>query len=87
MLVDVAVDSGLEVDDGGEDAAFEAPSGKDGEEGLDGVEPGRRRRCEVEHPSGVTREPSADLGMLVGGVVVGNRVDDLAPAGWCARRR
>jgi hypothetical protein len=41
-LVEVAVDGGLEVDDGAEDAALEASLGQGGEEGLDGVEPGAR---------------------------------------------
>ena len=39
MLVDEAVDGGLQVDDGVEDAVFQAPSGELGEEAFDGVEP------------------------------------------------
>ncbi len=39
-LVEEAVDGGLEVDDGAEDAAFEAYAGERGEEALDGVDPG-----------------------------------------------
>ena len=39
-LGEIAVDGGLEVDDGAEDAALEASLGEGGEEGLDGVEPG-----------------------------------------------
>ncbi len=39
VLLDVAVDGGLEVDDGAEDAAFEASPGERGEEALDGVDP------------------------------------------------
>ena len=39
MLVDEAVDGGLKVDDGVEDAVFQAPSGQLCEEALDGVEP------------------------------------------------
>jgi hypothetical protein len=35
-----AVDGGLEVDDGAEDAAFQAAPGQPGEEALDRVEPG-----------------------------------------------
>src|SRR5215208_4541530 len=38
-LVEIAVDSGLEVDDRSEDAALQAPLGERGEEGLDCVEP------------------------------------------------
>ena len=39
MLGDEAVDGGLQIDDGVEDAVFEAASGELGEEALDGVEP------------------------------------------------
>ena len=39
MLLDEAVDGGLKVNDGVEDAVFQAPSGQLGEEALDGVEP------------------------------------------------
>ena len=39
MLLDEAVDSGLEVYDGVEDAVLEAPAGQLGEEALDGIEP------------------------------------------------
>ena len=60
------------------DAALEAPSGEGGEEALDGVEPGRRGRREVEHPSRMAGEPGLDLGMLVRGVVVEDRVDQFA---------
>ena len=43
VLVEEAVDGGLKVDDGSEDAALETPLGQDGEEALDGVEPGGTR--------------------------------------------
>ena len=39
-LVEIAVDGGLEVDDGSERAALQASLGERGEEGLDRVEPG-----------------------------------------------
>ena len=39
---DEAIDGGLEIDERVEDAAFEPPSCKFGEEALDGVEPGGR---------------------------------------------
>ena len=42
-FVEEAVDGGLEVGDGSEDAALEAASGHDGEKAFDGVEPGGRR--------------------------------------------
>ena len=37
MLGDVAVDGGLEIDDGSEGATADALAGEDGEEALDGV--------------------------------------------------
>ena len=39
-LGEEAVDGGLEVDDGAEDAAFQAAPGQPGEEALDRIEPG-----------------------------------------------
>ena len=38
-LIDVAVDGGLEVDDGSKDAALQSALGEGGEEGLDRVQP------------------------------------------------
>ena len=78
VLVEVALDRGLEVDQGVEGAALQAAAGQRGEEGLDGVEPGAGGRREVEGPARVPSEPGADLGMLVGGVVVEDGVDQLA---------
>ncbi len=43
-----AIDGGLQVDHGHEDAALQAALGELGEEALDGVEPGSRSRGEVE---------------------------------------
>ena len=77
-VVDEAVDGGLEVDDGSEDAAFQASPGQLGEEALDRIEPGGRGRREVEGEALVPVEPCADLGVLVGGVVVEDDVDHLA---------
>jgi hypothetical protein len=73
-----AVDGGLEVGDGSEDAAFETALGQDGEETLDGVEPGGRGRGEVERPARMARQPLAHSGMLVRSVVVEDRMDRLA---------
>jgi len=72
-----AIDGGLEINERVEDAAFEPSAGQGGEEALDGVEPGGRCRREVEDPSGMTYEPGTDLGLLVGGVVVEDGMDDL----------
>ena len=87
VLVEVAVDGGLKVDDGVEDAAPEAPSGESGEEVLDGVEPGAGGRGEVEHPARMAGQPGLDLGMLVGGVIVEDGVDRACRRGPRARRR
>ena len=78
MLADVAADGVLEIGDGFEDAAPDAPAGDDGEEAFDGVEPRGGGWGEMEHPSWVIGEPLFDLGMLVRGVVVGDGMDDLA---------
>ena len=40
LIAREAVDGGLEVDDGAEDAAFQAAPGQPGEEALDRIEPG-----------------------------------------------
>jgi hypothetical protein len=78
VVVEEAVDGGLEVGDGSEDATLEAALGQDGEKALDGVEPGGRGRGEVECPAEMARQPSPHDGMLVDGVVVEDRVDCLA---------
>src|SRR5271167_4113770 len=75
--VEIAVDGGLEIGDGAEDAALEALSGECGEEVLDGVEPGARGWREVEGPARMAGEPSFDFGMLMGGVVIKDGVDRL----------
>ena len=49
------------------------------EEGFGRVEPGARGRREVEHEARMATEPAHHLGMLVGGVVVEDDVDQ--PAG------
>ena len=74
-LGDEALDSCLEFCDGSEHAAFEPSVGKLGEEAFDGVEPRRRGGREVEGPARVLGEPLLDLWVLVGGVVVDDRVD------------
>ena len=74
---DEAVDSSLEIDEGVEDAAVEPPLGEFGKETFDSVEP--RTGCwrEVENKPLVAIEPSPDLWMLMGGVVVEDNVDGL----------
>ena len=74
MLGEVSVDGGLQLDDGSEHAALEASPGQGGEEPRGG---GGR---EVKRPTRMPVQPCADFGMLVGSVVVGDGMDQLA--GW-----
>ena len=62
---------------GMEDASLEASCGELGEEALDGVQPRGGGWGEVEGEARVAIEPGADLGVLVGGVVVEDDVDGL----------
>ena len=77
-LGDEAIDSGLQIDERVKDAALEAAAGQAREEGLNCVQPRAGGRCEVESPARVAREPGPDLRVLVGGIVVEDRVDSLA---------
>ena len=79
VLVEEAVDGGLEVDEGMEDASLEASCGEPGEEALDGVQPRGGGWGEVEGEARVAIEPGADLGVLVGGVVVEDDVESCWP--------
>ena len=75
---DEAVDGNLQFVEGPEDAALETLTRELGEEALDGIEPGRRGRCEVEGPALMSGEPLAHLGMFVGRVIVDDSVDRLS---------
>ena len=77
-LGEVAVDGGLEVDDGAEDATLQGSFGEGCEEGLDCIQPGAGCRSEVEGPARVPGEPSQDLRLLMSGIVVQNDMDGLA---------
>ena len=77
-LGDEAIDGGFQIVHRSEDPALEAPTRECGEEALDGVEPGRRGRCEVEGPTAMSGEPLAHLGMFMGGVVIDDSVDRLS---------
>src|SRR5665213_4006548 len=77
-LGDEAVDGGLEIDDGSEDASFQTSLGQLGEVALDGVEPGARGWREVEDKTLMPCEPGTNLGMLVGRVIVEDNVNDLS---------
>src|SRR5580698_8302927 len=78
VLFEEAVDRGLQVGDGAKDAALEPALCEGCEEALDGVEPGSRCRGEMERPSRMAFEPSANIGMLMGGVIVDDGVDRLS---------
>jgi hypothetical protein len=78
LIVDVrdeAVDSGLKLDDRGEDAAFEPLPGKLGEQALDRIGPGAGSRGEMKGEALMPLQPGRDLWMFVGGVVIENHVD------------
>jgi len=76
VFADVAADGIFEVGDGFEDAASDLPAGDGREEAFDGIEPGCGGRSEMEDPARVIGKPLPDLGMLMGGVVVGDGMDD-----------
>ena len=78
MRLDIALDGVFEIGDGFEDASPDFAAGDNREKSFDRVEPRRRGRREMECPSRVVREPFQDLGMFVGGVIVGDGVDDFA---------
>jgi hypothetical protein len=78
VLFEEAVDCGLQVDDGPKDAALEPALCEGCEEALDRVEPRGRCRGEMERPSRMALEPSANIGMLMGGVIVDDGVDRLS---------
>ena len=75
---DEAVDGGLEIVDGSEDAANESPSGELGEESLDRIEPRCGGRSEVEGPAGVSGKPFTHFGMFMGSVVIDDGMDRLS---------
>src|SRR4029434_10012465 len=78
VLGEVALDGSLQVDDRMEATAADALASERREEGLDRVEPGARGGREVEGPARVTLQPGSSLGVLVGGVVVDDGLDQLA---------
>ena len=87
VLVEIAVDGGLEVDQGTKGAPPGPPPRERGEEGLDGVGPRAGGWREVKGPAGVAGEPGADLRMLVAAVIVENGVDTSLLAGTAASTR
>lgn len=73
-----AIDGGLKGGEGVEHPAFQLSLCQLGEEAIDRIEPGGGGRGEMEGLARMPGQPLHDLGMLVGGVVVDNRVDQLA---------
>ena len=78
MIVEIAIDGGLQVDDGVKASAPDAFSRQGGEEGFDCVKPRSGCRREVEPPAGMAHQPLLDLGMLVGGVVIDHSFDQFS---------
>lgn len=78
VLLDEAVDGGLQVDEQVEDVALEAEPGQLGEEALNGVQPGVAGWDEVDGPARVLLQSGADLEVLAGCVVVEDHVDFIA---------
>ena len=72
---DEAVDGGLKLDNPCKDDAFEALPGELGKQALDRIGPGAGSRGEVEGEARMPRQPSGDLWVLMGGVVVEHHVD------------
>src|SRR6266853_1989357 len=58
-------------------SAMKPLMGEFGKPTFDRVGPGTRSRSEVEGEAGVASEPGADLGVLVGGIVVEDHMDRL----------
>jgi len=58
VFADKSIDDFLKIDDGMEDAVLEPTPREFGEEALDGIEPGARRRSEVEDPARVATSNS-----------------------------
>ena len=65
VLLDVAVNGGLEIDDGVKHATLEALAGERGEEAFHGVQPGGGGWREMEDPTGMALQPGQDLRVLV----------------------
>ena len=75
VSADVAVDFFDEIGGGIEGAPTDRALGDEGEEAFDLIEPGGVGGREVKVPARTAGEPSSDLGMLVGGVVVDDEMD------------
>jgi hypothetical protein len=81
---DEAVDGELQVNDRLEDAALKALALELREDAFHGVKPGRGGRRKVERLTRMTRQPSAYLWVLGGGIIVDDGTDHLSHRGRCA---
>jgi hypothetical protein len=70
VLLQVGFDCGVEFGNAAEDATADGVAGDKAEEAFDQINPGGRCRGEVEVEAGMALEPSLDLGVLAGCVVV-----------------
>ena len=75
MSADEAVDFFDEVGGGDERASTDSALGDEGEEAFDLIEPRGVGGREVNVPTRAASEPSSDLGVLVGSVVVDDEMD------------
>jgi len=78
VTVDIFVDSCDQFLDAAKDPAAQAVLGQIAEEALHHIQPGAAGRREVDVKTGVALQPSLDLGIFVGGVVVHDHMDLLA---------
>ena len=78
--VEVCLDAGDQVGHAAEDSAAQVLVGQVAKPALDLVEPGRRGRGEVQVKPLVPLQPSIDLGVFVGAVVVQDQMD-CSPSG------
>ena len=67
VLLEEAVDRNLQFENRDEGSPLKPAFGENGEEALDGVEPGRACRGKMKRPAFVARKPGPDFGVLVGG--------------------
>ena len=77
---DEAIDCGLEIYERVEDAPFKPSPCEFGEEPFNGVEPGGGCWREMEYEPFVAVEPSPDLRVLMGGVVIEDDMNGFV--GW-----
>ena len=78
MVFEEVVDRGLQVGDGAKDAALDRALGMVRKKPSTALSQEADALGEMERPSRMAFEPSANIGMLMGGVVVDDGVDRLS---------